>query len=355
MTRFSDMESEDDSEIDEPPKKKPKNRARTPTPPPSPLPPPLSPSVHDEIEVFARSDSPDPPTPEDTAEAGITLTFNIPPGFQGPLVVKLDTASLSRTAKPIKRPAHVASTGHASRNSRRVCKFVGKACEHSLPMNDKKRGFLDLPPELRNKVYRLLFVTKEPLDFHNPCNFSRSAALLATCRQVHNEGRGILYSENNFNLERDRGCRAPYWSNKTQEVGFKDIRRFLTSIGPSNIAMLRDVFMILEDAMPSVTPGFTNEERRYVHDDHLIECLKMLGRHAKLRKLGLCCNGRKVVDRTDYRFLDALRAITADEVSITTHPRYGVWAHHTMKMRHILKTDLVEEMTREKKLYTATD
>lgn len=181
----SDVEPDEDSDNEMPPKQKStRKRARTPTPPPSPSPPPLSPSIHDEIEVSARArgeveletdeESSGLPATEVSAEAGITLTFNIPPGFQGPLVVKLDTSSLSRPSRIAKRPAPVPSTGHASPKSKRICKFVGKPCEQSLPTNDEEVGFLDLAPELRNKIYRLLFVTEESLDFHSPSNFSRS-------------------------------------------------------------------------------------------------------------------------------------------------------------------------------------
>ena len=84
-------------------------------------------------------------------------------------------------------------------------------------------GFLDLPAgknlkprcicigkadnkiELRNDIYRLAFVTKDTVDFGNPSNCQRSAAFLATCRQVHDEATSILYSENRFVFRRYRG------------------------------------------------------------------------------------------------------------------------------------------------------
>lgn len=56
-------------------------------------------------------------------------------------------------------------------------------------------GFLTLPPELRNKVYRLLFTAKKDLIFNFPKNFCLSSTFLRTCRQIHEEGCGILYGK----------------------------------------------------------------------------------------------------------------------------------------------------------------
>lgn len=70
--------------------------------------------------------------------------------------------------------------------------------------------FLRLPAELRNAIYRLVFLS--PTDkkiegeftFEDTIEVQRSAELtgqfLSTCRQVYLEGRTILYGENTFSL-----------------------------------------------------------------------------------------------------------------------------------------------------------
>ncbi|KAK3384707.1 hypothetical protein B0T24DRAFT_674445 [Lasiosphaeria ovina] len=61
--------------------------------------------------------------------------------------------------------------------------------------------FLVLPPEIRNKIYRLLLC--HPTTLGNQWSVSPvplSAQLLRTCRQVRAEGLSILYGENTFNI-----------------------------------------------------------------------------------------------------------------------------------------------------------
>lgn len=60
--------------------------------------------------------------------------------------------------------------------------------------------FLRLPAELRVMIYRLALCSNKPI---NPRSTSAnlSAQLLRTCRQVHAEGKVILYDENTFQIE----------------------------------------------------------------------------------------------------------------------------------------------------------
>jgi hypothetical protein len=59
-----------------------------------------------------------------------------------------------------------------------------------------RAGFLDLPGELRNDIYRLT------LKYDHAVNGERtkfpSIALLRTCKKIHEEAASILYSENTF-------------------------------------------------------------------------------------------------------------------------------------------------------------
>lgn len=60
-------------------------RKRTP-----PSPPPLSPIIHDDMS--SREATPTPSPLSGDLDGAICPTFNIPQGFQGPFVVKLDQA-----------------------------------------------------------------------------------------------------------------------------------------------------------------------------------------------------------------------------------------------------------------------
>lgn len=154
------------------------------------------------------------------------------------------------------------------------------------PAHAPKANFLDLPAELRNEVYRMVFVDAKPIDFCTVNNFAHSAALLRTCRQVHTEGCSILYGENDFYLRRRYDRRTPRWIASGSEIGFIDVHHFLKSITPSNISRLRNVTLLLEDATPSLNPLMrTAEERRFVNDLYVMSSLRFLADHGQIRIL----------------------------------------------------------------------
>lgn len=120
------------------------------------------------------------------------------------------------------------------------------------------RGFTDLSPELRNQVYRHIFVRKDifqipqrpdHLQTVGTAGLSQSSQFLRTCRLVHDEGCSvrnvsrttgkvvterlqILYGENEFRFERHHDNRAPFWEPKPKEIGYQDALQFLKMIGP---------------------------------------------------------------------------------------------------------------------------
>lgn len=172
-----------------------------------------------------------------------------------------------------------------------------------------------------------------------------SAQFLATCKLVHSEGCSVLYGENTFLFDRNKRTRGVFWESVHEEIGFTDVRRFLRVIGPENLAYLRDVWIWLDDAAPSSTPYLDHEERRYINDNHLIDCLRIL-RSAKLRKVSLTFGGRRVLYRSDTRIISYLEQIKADEV-VQKGP--GHW--YPQKINMVVFQDLQAAMTRKKKLY----
>ncbi|KAF1963393.1 hypothetical protein CC80DRAFT_398005 [Byssothecium circinans] len=304
---------------------------------PSLSPPPLDPLIRDE----------DPDEPSDveaglyqqnTAErAPITLQFNIPLGFHGPLMVKLDRKLLDQMQQGDR-----AHDLQPPRSKRRLA-----AKPKPVQRQQKKAGFTDLPPELRNKIYRHLFVTGDIVQIPRATNLCRSGQFLSTCKLVHSEGCSILYGENTIMLDRSRDRRGPYWEPVPKEIGYTDARRFLKAIGPENLAYLREVRLVMEDACPSATPYLNHEERRYVNDEHLIDILRIL-RNAKLREFKLTFLGRRALARTDIKILRYLEQVKADEVSSSSSGWY-----HPPKITFGLWADLKESMSRIPKLYAA--
>lgn len=335
-------------------KKNQRKRKREPSPPSRPCSPPIP-------EDVPLRELPTPP--EEDAEVSsrpltLSLTFNVPEGHKGPFVVNLDLSkhirvrSQKRAKTGLASPA-VDTTDLKLRQAAIQTKNLSPAAAKPLNRKKKPTGFLSLPAELRNQIYNLVFVAKLPIDFYLPRDFSRSAALLRTCRQVHDEGVTLLYGQNHFIFERQFRSRGEYWDRDWTEVGFKDIRRFLKTIGPWNVSRLRTVSFLLDDAMPSGNPQLkTAEERRFVHDDALVDIIKILEKQASLEKLRLSCHGRRVLQKTDYRFLEHLMKVRADVVEFPVNPRVpDEQCGRVNKIDGVLRMQLTNIITREEKLY----
>jgi len=125
----------------------------------------------------------------------------------------------------------------------------------------------------------------------------------------------------------------------------------LTIIGPRNLSFLRDIRFNFEDASVSTTHYLTShEDRRFVNDQQLMECLRLL-RHAKLRKIALLFQGRRTLALTDSRFLGYLCQVKADVVDVSKR-RY-IYPSYNNKLTLDVEVKLEKEMTRNPKLYAA--
>jgi hypothetical protein len=316
-----------------------RKRKRSPSPPSPRLDPIIYNPQLDELTdgeaggAFHRRTPKNPP---------ITLRFDVPLGYHGPLLVKLDPAIIKLDDK-----GTACSMSQSKKNRSDTSKSQAAATQN------RQKGFTDLPPELRNKVYRYVFVRDKT--FQIPAckpwgsgDLCQSGQFLSTCKLVHDEGCSILYSENTFAFERHESTRGTFYEHNPKEIGYQDALQFLKMIGPENVQYLRDLKIVFNDARPSDTPhAKTNEDRRYMTDDVLINVLRIL-RHAKLRKLSLAFMGRRNLQRSDVKFLGYLEQIKADEVEKWAQPRSY---HMDHKIWHSVWYDLIDQMVRKKRLY----
>ncbi|KXT00617.1 hypothetical protein AC578_3140 [Pseudocercospora eumusae] len=315
-----------------------RKRKRSPSPA-APLP-----SDHaDSLSDSSLSDDDDPHTPSPpSAGTTIHLTINVPPGHQGPLTINLDPKNFAAVRSAPSTPSKRDKLAQAT---------LARLNARSTSKTSKYAGFLDLPAELRNHIYRTIFVTTRSVNFAQADNFSRSAALLRTCRQVYEEGRSILYSENTFAIERRTQRYGSFWESEWQELGFLNVRKFIKSVGSTNIAFIRKLSFMLEDAVPCLNPAMrTNEERRFVHDDDLMSVLRHLGDHSQLQTLELHFHGRRRVDRTDDRFLDYMKRIKADTVRFVDWPPGSRYLRQS-KQDDGVKATLLQHCTRKRKKF----
>ena len=174
----------------------------------------------------------------------------------------------------------------------------------------KKVGFLSLPAELRSRIYNDVFVEQKH-DLHGRQDTicfitdskSFSGQFLRTCRQVLEEGRPFLYSNNHFEFRRNSYSRGNFWHKQWKEIGYKDVRRFFEVIGPVNTSFIKRISFWLSDALPSATPGLTCVERKFVHDAGLHRVFELISRTAVLNELRVKIDARSFITGSDYHFL----------------------------------------------------
>lgn len=188
-------------------------------------------------------------------------------------------------------------------------KLLHDAKAQKAKAQSKRKGFTDLPYELRFRIYRQVLVEKSALYLTSKENFSRSSQFLRTCKLIHEEGREIMYSENAFHFSRSSLTRGTYFEKEWREIGWKDVRRFLEDIGPVNRSLLKYVSFQLADAPPSVTPYLEEEQRRCTNDPVLHRVFNLIGSHAILRKLAMGFGVRRNIDSSDYNFLKSLASM----------------------------------------------
>lgn len=194
--------------------------------------------------------------------------------------------------------------------------------------NPEYACFLELAPELRNRIYRDLLVKDIPVAFNPSKELSRTAALLRSCRQVYHEGTDILYGENAFHLDRTdrrRGSLYTTW----REIGFKDMRRFVETIGQDNLSKMRFLSINLTDAAPVDTPDHTSEQRRYQNDPVLCHIFKLIGQsNAVFEKLVVNFGGRSALESDSIPFVRAFSTMRCRKLIKTCH-----WQHSRIGVR----------------------
>lgn len=239
------------------------------------------------------------------------------------------------------------TTGHLAMPS--IC---NPPDQHIERIEEKRTGFMVLPFELRLRVYRMTFINECPIQFTKRQDFNNRAHFLRVCRQVAVEGTEVLYGQNSFHFERSSGKRGKWFQKDWPEIGFKDVRRFLETIGPSNISKLKHLSFILED-----TSGYSLDlelqQRRYVNDAVLQQVFNLIGAHTILDKLAIIFAGRAQLLMTDYWFLKSLTSIKCYDLHMPYRApgytsRISDYVYDQLKTIMVVERDDVDSMDTSK-------
>lgn len=160
--------------------KKQRKRKRSPSPPS----PRLDPMIYDqELEALTDDETGGAFHRTTPKKPPITLQFNVPLGFHGPLFVKLDPALLKDNEEGVRH------------DMRRVKKArMDVAIPEPAAVKVASRSFTDMPPEIRNLVYQHVFVRPSSMIIPQRAGhagLSQSAQFLRTCKLVHDEGCSV--------------------------------------------------------------------------------------------------------------------------------------------------------------------
>jgi hypothetical protein len=161
-----------------------RKRKRSPSPPT----PHLEPLIYNqELDKLTDDESGGDFHRKTLKKPPVTLQFNVPLGFHGPLFVKLDSALLKDNEDGTRHDMRRVHNAHSNVHT-------AKAAHQTADVAVPSRSFTTLPPELRNLVYQYLFVRDQTLRIpQRPGNpgLSQSAQFLRTCKLVHDEGCSV--------------------------------------------------------------------------------------------------------------------------------------------------------------------
>ena len=208
--------------------------------------------------------------------------------------------------------------------------------------NPTRKGFMDLPLELREKVYRDAF-TKEVqtrITGRAQHTYPHSSAFLRANKAIYHESRKYLYSENRFLFVPSTLITVTPYDQGWQELSYSHARQFLEDIGPENTGMLKDIGLSLEDKSPSGNPGLSMDELRFESNKDVIWILDYLAKYGlRIEKLKLGFTGRRRMiargsDANVVEFLLALSRVKTDKLLFgdpavfEDHEAYA-WYHST--------------------------
>ncbi|RVX69491.1 hypothetical protein B0A52_06555 [Exophiala mesophila] len=305
---------------------------------------PLNDNPLDRLPPLTAADDFDPWTLANSSSSeeaqNQTVSFNVtgPNGQTVVVAVNLnEVVNHPSVAEVMNSPAQSALASESDRPS---------STSDTAESGRKKVGFLDLPFEMRDRIYRSVLVDDDPIDFYARHNLSHSSALLRTCKTVHNEATDVLYGSNSFHFKRQTQYRGKYFDEFWYEVGYEDVRRFFETIGPVNISKMNYLSLKLTDGLKLNEPGMSapKDQLRFVTDPNLQHVFNLIGKNTVLERFGVIFGGRCQVNLSDFHFLKALSSIKCYKLDILSQSKNNDLGSMTNRISATVQDRLEEIM-----------
>lgn len=191
-------------------------------------------------------DLPPSPSAGPSKPTTLHLAVNIPAGHQGLIRLHLD---------PTKAAAHLgqatlATTDMLEENARKRWSTTSKTKKKNF------QSFLGMSGEVKNHIYRAVFASSTEIDFGAPIRFSRTAALLRTCREVYEEGTCKLVATSEV---------KPELMHRREEHPLR--RESLRHLPPIDLLRLDMGAPMARDRIPEFSPVLQDHRARQLHAD----------------------------------------------------------------------------------------
>ena len=170
------------------------------------------------------------------------------------------------------------------------------AAVHKSAKEECQARLLELPAELRDKIYGEVAVTRRDINIESEIH-PKEPTILAVCHQIRNEALPIYYGHNTFAVDMDRltdNCPFPYTA------------KWIRLIGGERASMLKNMQLYLRRGMIPSAPK-TKKALMFI-------CRSFLKFGVKLEELTITCEQSENHKHQD--FLDGARMFMKAEMRL---------------------------------------
>ena len=184
-------------------------------------------------------------------------------------------------------------------------------------------GFLDLPPELRNRIYELVLIHPYQIRIKDGQTPGKRRALLGVCQQIYEEAGPIYYGANVFTYE----CMESRLT-RSDLASTKNLISWLQRIGCRHRSLVKEVYVHMSSPEQPLslrsTWRFLQDQNARLAKENLLVPLTMLKIRSNFKMPQSDYDGN--VD-LDIDLIDAEAILREKEIEdLRGHEHHAVWS-----------------------------